>query len=66
METLLQKIEAISVDQSISGRILNYGTITIVGTGGTREFFESIANPLAFRRAVQEQTEAQSNPQLSQ
>lgn len=62
VETLLQKIEAISVDQSIAGRILNFGTITIVGTGGTREFFENIADPLGFRRAVQEQTDAQSNP----
>lgn len=58
LETLLQKIEAIGVDQSILGRVLNYGTITIIGTGGTKESFFNIANPLGFRRAVQEQTDA--------
>lgn len=58
LETLLQKIEAVSVDQSIIGRMLNYGTITIIGTGGTRESFTNITDPLAFRRAVQEQTDA--------
>ncbi len=58
METLLQKIEAISVDQTILGRMCNYGTITVIGTGGTQESFENIADPLGFRRAVQEQTDA--------
>lgn len=58
LETLLPKIEAVSVDQSILGRLLNYGTITIIGTGGTRESFTNITDPLAFRRAVQEQTDA--------
>ncbi len=58
METLLQKIEAISVDQTIFGRMCNYGTITVIGTGGTQESFENIADPLGFRRAVQEQTDA--------
>jgi uncharacterized membrane protein YdbT with pleckstrin-like domain len=62
LETLLQKIEAISVDQSVLGRILNFGTITIIGTGGTRESFMNIADPLSFRRAVQEQTDALDNP----
>lgn len=63
LETLLQKIEAISVDQSVLGRVLNFGTITIIGTGGTRESFMNIADPLGFRRAVQEQTDALDNPQ---
>ena len=63
LETLLQKIEAISVDQTVVGRMLNYGSITIIGTGGTRETFLNIADPLGFRRAVQEQTDALENPQ---
>jgi uncharacterized membrane protein YdbT with pleckstrin-like domain len=61
METLLQKIEAINVDQSIIGRLFNYGTIIITGTGGTKEAFESITDPLTFRRVVQEQTDAKEN-----
>jgi uncharacterized membrane protein YdbT with pleckstrin-like domain len=56
LEMLLIKVEAISVDQSIAGRIFGYGTIVVVGTGGTREAFENIADPLEFRRAVQAAT----------
>jgi uncharacterized membrane protein YdbT with pleckstrin-like domain len=53
LELLLQKVEGIGVDQGILGRILGYGTITISGTGGTREAFRMIARPLEFRRQVQ-------------
>jgi uncharacterized membrane protein YdbT with pleckstrin-like domain len=53
LELLLAKVEGIGVDQSIMGRILGYGTITVSGTGGTREAFRMIANPLEFRRQVQ-------------
>lgn len=53
LELLLQKVEGIGVDQSIMGRILGYGTITVSGTGGTHEAFQMIANPLEFRRQVQ-------------
>ncbi len=56
VEMLLIKVEAISVDQTIAGRIFGYGTIVVVGTGGTREAFENIADPLEFRRAVQAAT----------
>jgi uncharacterized membrane protein YdbT with pleckstrin-like domain len=55
LETLLSKIEAIGVDQTLLGRMLGFGTITIVGTGGTRETFDRIASPLEFRRQVQAQ-----------
>ncbi|MDD2986491.1 PH domain-containing protein [Flavobacterium sp.] len=48
------KIESVNVDQSIMGRILGYGTIGIVGSGGTREVFPNIKNPLAFRKKFQE------------
>ena len=58
IEMNLNKVENISVDQGILGRILNYGTITVVGTGGTREPFKWVAAPLDFRRAVQAQTPA--------
>jgi membrane protein YdbS with pleckstrin-like domain len=55
IETLLSKIEAIEVLQGIGGRIFGYGTIIVIGTGGTKEPFERIAAPLEFRRRVQEQ-----------
>jgi len=53
-EMNLQKIESVNVDQSIAGRILGYGTVTIIGTGGSKESFEDIAAPLLFRRKFQE------------
>jgi uncharacterized membrane protein YdbT with pleckstrin-like domain len=53
LELLLQKVEGIGVDQGIMGRILGYGTITVSGTGGTREAFRTISRPLEFRRQVQ-------------
>jgi len=56
LEMLLSKVEAISVDQTLLGRLLGYGTIVVVGTGGTQEPFERIAGPLEFRRAVQAAT----------
>jgi uncharacterized membrane protein YdbT with pleckstrin-like domain len=58
IETLLSKIEAISVDQGIIGRVFDYGSITITGTGGTEEFFPRISQPLEFRRQIQSQVVA--------
>jgi|SoiMethySBSTD1v2_1073268.scaffolds.fasta_scaffold373582_2 uncharacterized membrane protein YdbT with pleckstrin-like domain len=58
LETLLSKIESIGVDQSLLGRILGFGTIVISGTGGSKEPFHRIADPMMFRRRVQEQIAA--------
>lgn len=58
LELLLTKVETIGIDQSILGRIFGYGTIVVTGTGGTKEPFKSIANPLEFRHQVQGQTPA--------
>ena len=60
LETLLNKVEGIQVNQGISGRLLNYGSITISGTGGSKDPFKNIANPLEFRKIVQEQIAATS------
>ena len=55
LETLLNKVEGMSVDQGIVGRILGYGTIVVTGTGGSREPFHKISKPFEFRKRVQEQ-----------
>jgi uncharacterized membrane protein YdbT with pleckstrin-like domain len=57
IEMLLSKVEEIAVDQGVTGRILGYGTVVVVGTGGSKEVFVLIASPLEFRRQVQEQIE---------
>ncbi len=56
LELLLSKVETIGVEQGIYGRIFNFGTIVVTGTGGTKELFPIIARPLEFRKAVQERT----------
>jgi uncharacterized membrane protein YdbT with pleckstrin-like domain len=40
----MQQIESIDVTQSYLGMMLNYGTITICGSGGSREQVEAIAD----------------------
>ena len=54
-EMILSKIESVRVEQGLLGRVLNYGTIILHGTGGTPDPFAQIANPLEFRRQVQQQ-----------
>ena len=54
MELNLSKIESVNVNQSILGRILGYGSLGVIGTGGTSENFLLIKNPLEFRRKFQE------------
>jgi uncharacterized membrane protein YdbT with pleckstrin-like domain len=54
LELNLSKIESVSVDQSVMGRLLGYGSVVINGTGGTKEIFHNIAKPVTFRRVFQE------------
>jgi uncharacterized membrane protein YdbT with pleckstrin-like domain len=56
LELNLSKIESVNVNQSLLGRMLGYGSIGVIGTGGTKEYFVSIKNPLEFRRKFQELT----------
>jgi uncharacterized membrane protein YdbT with pleckstrin-like domain len=58
LEIYLQRIESVKVYQSVLGRILGYGSITISGVGGSRDPFSNIPNPLEFRRRVQERVES--------
>ena len=53
MEMFISKIESIGVDQGAIGRMFDFGNVTIRGTGGFEELFETIANPLQFRSWVQ-------------
>jgi len=55
VEMFLNKIESIGVVQGLFGRIIGYGTIVVRGTGGTPEPFDTVPDPLEFRRQVQEQ-----------
>jgi len=50
VELFLDKVEALHVDQSVWGRMLDFGTIIIRGTGTTLEPIRSISAPLALRK----------------
>jgi uncharacterized membrane protein YdbT with pleckstrin-like domain len=58
LEVLLTKVEGIQVNQGILGRMLDYGSIVISGTGGTKDPFHKIPTPLEFRKKTQEQIAA--------
>jgi len=51
-EISLDKVERVDVNQSILGRILNYGDVTILGVGEGRETIATIASPLSFRNFI--------------
>lgn len=57
IEMLLNKIETIEVRETFLGRMLGYGTIVVIGSGGTPEPFDKVAHPLEFRSRVQQQIE---------
>ena len=56
LELLHSKVETISVNQGLLGKMLGYGDIVVTGSGGTREVFKAVEAPLELRRAVQAAT----------
>jgi uncharacterized membrane protein YdbT with pleckstrin-like domain len=53
LETILTKVENIGVEQTLWGRLFNYGTLYVTGTGSTREVFPGIHAPLEFRKSIE-------------
>ena len=52
VEMNMDKVESVDVDQSILGRIFNYGDVTVRGTGASIEPLRMIQDPLHFRSRV--------------
>jgi uncharacterized membrane protein YdbT with pleckstrin-like domain len=50
VEMFLDKVESLHVEQSVLGRILDFGTVIIRGTGSTEEPIRNISAPLALRK----------------
>ena len=57
VEIILAKCEGVSVDQSIIGRILGFGTL-VVTTGGATSRFDYVKSPVAFRNTVSAEVDA--------
>ena len=51
-EVNMDKIESVDVDQTMMGRILDYGDVTIRGTGTTLEPIREVDRPIALRNEV--------------
>ena len=51
-EMSLDKVESVDVNQSILGRILNYGDVSIFGVGEGNKTIDTIASPLEFRNHI--------------
>ena len=42
------------MDQGLLGRLLNFGDLTVTGTGGAREVFMRVRDPIGLRNHVQQ------------
>lgn len=54
LEMNLSRVESVQVEQTVLGRILGFGSVKIIGTGGTKETFEHIKDPVLFRKYFNE------------
>jgi uncharacterized membrane protein YdbT with pleckstrin-like domain len=52
LEMSRAKVESVTVDQTMLGRIFGYGTIIVRGTGSTLEPIRNISDPLTFRSHI--------------
>jgi uncharacterized membrane protein YdbT with pleckstrin-like domain len=65
VEMNLSKVESLHVDQSLMGRLFDYGNVTVVGTGASLEPLLGISSPLELRKnlgAVSEGFAAKPSP----
>jgi uncharacterized membrane protein YdbT with pleckstrin-like domain len=52
IEMNMDKVESVDVDQSLLGRLFNYGDITVRGVGAGFEPLHMVDDPLTFRAQV--------------
>jgi uncharacterized membrane protein YdbT with pleckstrin-like domain len=51
-EMNMDKVESVKINQSILGRMLDYGDVTILGTGEGFETLRTIASPIELRNSI--------------
>ena len=52
VEMNMTKVESVDVDQTLIGRLFNYGNVSIRGTGSSFETLKTIDSPLKLRTTV--------------
>lgn len=50
----LNKIESIDISQTLMGSLLGFGSLVIIGTGGTRHVISNLTKPLTCRRYIEQ------------
>jgi uncharacterized membrane protein YdbT with pleckstrin-like domain len=58
IEIRFDKIETVRVTQGLIGKVFKFGDIVVTGTGSTFDPIRNIANPMAFRAALNQAMEA--------
>ena len=53
-EQLLAKVETVEIIQSIIGRLFDYGSVKVSGTGSSSMVFKYVDNPIEVKRQVEE------------
>ncbi len=53
-ELLISKIESVELDQSVIGRVFNFGNINFSGTGSAKVNFPIIANPREIKSQMED------------
>jgi uncharacterized membrane protein YdbT with pleckstrin-like domain len=51
-EMNMDKVESVQVAQSVLGRMFDYGTVKILGTGEGLETLHTIATPIKLRNSI--------------
>ena len=51
-EMNMDKVESVQIDQSVLGRILDYGDVKLLGTGEGFETLRTIASPIQLRNSI--------------
>jgi uncharacterized membrane protein YdbT with pleckstrin-like domain len=51
-EMNMDKVESVQVDQSVLGRMFDFGTVKILGTGEGFEALQTIAGPIKLRNCI--------------
>lgn len=63
VEINLNKVESIQVDQGVLGRLFNFGTLVVSGTGTSHAPIAGISEPMGFRKAfIEAQEGGKSEP----
>ncbi|OQW92689.1 MAG: hypothetical protein BWK79_14145 [Beggiatoa sp. IS2] len=52
IELKLRRFESITIDQTLLGRMFDYGSLTITGTGGAKTTLSHIIAPLKFKQTL--------------